>query len=448
MRILFFTPTVLASAIGRVSSLVVQELLLSGHEVIVVRAEAPALFESPTHIFSCQMIPWDNAVQVRNLATRVELAVYQIGDNYQYHCGCLEWLPSIPGLVSMHDNFLGSLFWSWSERLGRQNALEFLKILYGEDIAHRFFDHADSTSFIAYASESSPMTEWIALKATAVIVHSDWAMSSRIIRVCPGPVEVVPLPYDAPFFGVGEFKNQPKNSERTVVLTIGHVNHNKRHASVIEAIGSSVFLRSNLSFRIVGAIEPTMEKELRLLADQLGVTIVITGRVDDQCLAEEIHSADIVCCLRWPALEAASGSTIEAMLYGKITVVTNTGFYRDLPDDCVVKISMEAELADLRAALEKLVASPTERKMIGEMARHYAVKTFRADNYAERIINMKYRIDRSNVVGAAAQVFSRTLKRWGAQGDLGIMKAITSPLELFKVPYRGSVNPSPLGEGR
>lgn len=430
MKVLFFTPTLLVSAIGRVSNLVVTQLIQQGHEVVVVRTEDIPFFESPTYLFPCEMLLWNNTEIINQLSQKFELVVYQIGDNYQYHRGCMEWLPSLPGLVSMHDNFLGHLFWSWSERIGRPQSLELLSNLYGTDIALQFFNHADSTSFIEYANEFAPMTEWIASMATSVIVHSSWAMN-RITRACLGPVEVLPLPYDAPFLDTVKKIIPSKNSKQIVALTIGHVNLNKRYVSVIKAIGASTVLRQRMVFRIVGSVEPAMAKELTSLAGRLNVTITITGAVDDHQLATEIHNADVMCCLRWPALEAASASTIEAMLYGKAILVTNTGFYRELPDDCVLKISPEAELADLQTALERLVASPSERKLLGDLALNYATKTFRADNYVEGIINMKQRVNRSKIVSSAAQVFSNTLKRWGASGDFAIIAPIAAPLDLF-----------------
>lgn len=431
MKILLFTPAMLASAIGRVSNLVIVELSQQGHEVVVVRTEDPALFEEPTRLFPCQMVPWSNTEQVRQLADESALIVYQVGNHYAYHRGGIEWLTTLPGIVCLHDNFLGHLFWSWSDRIGRPQALELLTKLYGPDVAHRFFDHGSSESFIAYAGQAAPMTEWITSMATGVIVHSSWAMD-RITRACPGPVAVVPLPYDAPFLEVGELKVQPANNQELIVLTIGHVNSNKRYASVIEAIGASPLLRQRMSFRIVGAVDPSVEQELSALADSLNVKVAITGAVDDRKLADEIHHADIMSCLRWPALEAASASTIESMLYGKPTVVTNTGFYRDLPDDCVLKISPDAELNDLRAALERLVLSQQERTALGERACQYAVRTFRADNYAQHIVSMKRQVDRSRIVSAVANVFSNTLKRWGAKGGPVILEAIASPLELIR----------------
>jgi glycosyltransferase involved in cell wall biosynthesis len=219
---------------------------------------------------------------------------------------------------------------------------------------------------------------------------------------------------------------------RMVVLTIGHVNKNKRYTSIIKAIGMSSLLRSRLTLRIVGAVEPTVAKDLQALADKLNVDIMMTGSVDEQTLANEIHHADIMCCLRWPALEAASASTIEAMLYGKPVVVIDTGFYRDLPNDCVLKISIESELSQLQSVFERLVDSPDECKALGNLASEYARKTFRADYYARQIIAMKERMDRSNLILNAAQVFSDKLKQWGAKGDPKILASITDQLTLFR----------------
>ncbi|MCD6026098.1 MAG: glycosyltransferase family protein [Solimicrobium sp.] len=430
MKIVFFTPILLASAIGRVASLVVPQLLILGHEVVIVRTEDPGFFEKPIHPFSCEVMHWINGEEVRQLAAQSDLLVYQIGDNYPYHQGCLEWLPELPGIVCIHDVFVAHLFYSWSEKIGRVNALEEIRSHYGSEVAQNFFEQVSSASFIAFANRFAPMTEWVASMASAAIIHSTWAMN-RVRSSCIGPSEYVPLPYDAPYLNVANSLGQITDG-RVVVLTIGHVNKNKRYTSVIKAIGMSSLLRSRLTYRIVGAIEPAVANDLQALADKLNVVITITGVVDDRTLANEIHNADMMCCLRWPALESASASTIEAMLYGKPVIVTDTGFYRDLPDECVLKISMESELADLQIMLERLVDSPEECKALGKLASEYARKTFRADYYARQIIAMKGRMDRSHLILNAAQVFSDKLKQWGAKGDPKILASITDQLTLFR----------------
>ena len=95
--------------------------------------------------------------------------------------------------------------------------------------------------------------------------------------------------------------------------------------------------------------------------------------------------AEIVACLRLPALEGASASCIEAMLYGKAVVVMDTGFYNSIPSDIVIKIRPTNEIEDLRQQLEMLVVNPGERKLLGRRARDWAEVEYAPDTYVQRI---------------------------------------------------------------
>lgn len=87
-----------------------------------------------------------------------------------------------------------------------------------------------------------------------------------------------------------------------------------------------------MNYRLIGAVEPEVMSSLSALAARLGVNLVISGEVDDNELERAFTESDVISCLRWPALEAASASAIEVlMLYGKAVIVTDTGFYADIP---------------------------------------------------------------------------------------------------------------------
>ena len=433
MRLMFFVPGLRKSAIGRAANLVAQELLRQGHELTVVRCVEEVLFVEPAHDFSCPILPWTDFDRVAELSKAADLIVYHIGNNYPYHKGCLEWLPIAPGVVCLHDNFLGHLFWSYADATGREAANAIVSRLYGAPVSERFFHHNDGASFLAFAVECAPMTEWVSEMASGVIVHSSGAMN-RLTMACSGPVEVVPLPYDAPVLNRGEraASDDFANEDRVFILTIGHVNPNKRHASVIEAIGASPVLREKAVFCAVGPATAEEAEKLQRLAERLNVKLLMTGEVDDLRLAELIGHADVMCCLRWPSLEAASASTIEAMLYGKPVVVTNTGFYRDLPDNCVIKISPERELFELREALENLVGDPAGARRRGLAAQLYAQAAFRADHYADRIVSMKSAIDQARHVAFVAEDIASTMKRWGASGEPSLIEPVAAPLEIFR----------------
>ena len=181
MKLVVFTPAVKTSAIGRMATLVVQALAAQGHQVVVVRTEDISHLEAPIHAFGVEVVRWDDTNRVGALTRTADLVVYQIGNSFQFHRGCLEWLPTLPGVVCLHDYFLGGLFWSWATPANRVLAQAILQAWYGEAIAANFFNHRCSKDFIEATWNKAPMTEWIASMATGVITHSSWDIE-RIVK--------------------------------------------------------------------------------------------------------------------------------------------------------------------------------------------------------------------------------------------------------------------------
>ncbi len=431
MKLVMFTPTIKESAIGRMASLVTQALLDMGHAVTVIRAESASLHQRSTHDFGVALIPWTQTSQVDSLVRGADAVIYQVGDNHAYHQGCLEWLPRAQGVVCLHDFFLGHLFTGWAE-LHNLEARSILRTWYGEDSANNFFSYRSSDEFIAGTKDTTPMTEWIACMADAIITHSCWGLP-RVLAACPGWVEVVPLAYNAQteVCASMQLTRQGECVAEFNILTVGHVNANKRAESVIRAIGNSTKLRECTTYRLVGAIQPDVTQKLQALANEVGVHLVISGEVDADTLASALALADVVSCLRWPSLEAASASAIEAMLHGKPVIVTDTGFYSELPDACVRKINPVNELQDLQRTFEDLHQNSSERAVLGAEAARWASMTFTAENYAERIIEASLAAQRAAPVINAIQSLTGLQHKWGASSRLMTLSDTLIPLQLF-----------------
>jgi len=416
MKLLIFTPAINTSAIGRMTCLVTRALIAQGHEVVVVRTEGDALLSRPSHEFGTRLVSWNDEEQVLHEATQCDIAVYQVGDNYQFHEGCVTWLARLPGVVCLHDFFVGHMFYAWAQE-HMDAADSILKHWYEDDVVKRFFKYPDNSAFINGTKDKAPLTEWIASQALGVITHSRWG-TPRLIRSCAGPVRVVPLAYDAPGEALATSDYEPNQFGRMKLLTIGHINRNKRVANVIRAIAGSPLLKQNVVYRLVGSIDPETALELSTLANGTRVNLMISGAVDDAELALAVGKADVMSCLRWPSLEAASASAIEAMLYGKATIVTDTGFYSEIPDDCVEKISEEEEVSGIRATLERLYSSPGARAALGERARQWASITYSADNYARQLVDVSIASQKSRPRINANAYFVQVMKQWGASAEL------------------------------
>lgn len=413
MNLMIFTPGLIKSAIGRMACLVTEVLVSQGHNVTIVRTESSDLLKETPHAFPCDVILWTENSKISALASKADSYVYQIGNNYSYHCGGLEWIKALPGVVCLHDYFLGHLFYEWASKQSVADAEEILVQHYGKRYQD-YFCYTDSASFIDETRNVMPMTEWVAAQATGVVVHSAWD-KDRLINSCPGPVAVIPLAYAAPnFCGVSRKVDFAKLS--MTVITVGHVNANKRAYSVIEAIASSVELKHKVEYRLVGPIESLVADELMARARACGVRLIIKGEVSDVDLAQELVNADVACCLRWPTLEAASASTIEAMLCGKPTLVINTGFYSELPNESVVKISLEEEIESIRDALEKLLIDVEYRNKIGELARVHAEALFSPQSYAKDLVRF---CEDSIGFNVLRQALSSTLAKSANWSDRG-----------------------------
>ena len=426
MKGVMFTPGLRASAIGRMATLVVHALSAAGHDVTVVRCEQENLMNQAPHDFGVDLLHWTDRARVDSVVAAADTVVYQVGDNYEFHVGCLEWLERAPGIVCLHDFFLGHLFWSWANQ-HPSRARAVLKLWYGEAIAADYFGHRDSAAFIDATADFAPMTEWIGAMASGVITHSNWGVK-RLFHACPGPVHVVPLPYNAPGGGNGA---PPDDSRTFRILTIGHVNPNKRIGSVISAIGNSPVLRDHTVYRLVGSVQADTVVNLSGLARNHQVNLVISDELDNAALVTAIDQADVVTCLRWPSLEAASASAIEAMLYGKPVIVTDVHFYSELPDDCVLKIDPNDEVQSLQRALERLYHSPELRRALGSRAQQWAQTVFRADNYAASLVQMAADVSQVRPALTAIDRLTQTLGRWGARSDLLSADHTSGPLALF-----------------
>jgi glycosyltransferase involved in cell wall biosynthesis len=436
MKLVIFSPLAKTSAIGRVTSLIVQALSALSHEVIVVRTEQSTLVESPHHSCPAELIHWTNTPSVTQAVQTADVLVYQIGNNYDFHCGGLHWLAIKPGLVCLHDFVVAHLFAGWAETRVDE-AKQVLRAWYGDEAPKTFFSARNAGIFLDNASRIHPMTEWVCAMATGVISHSRWGME-RVMQACAGPVRVVPLPYDAPALNAREV-NESHPDGMVTVLTVGHANSNKRIESVIRAIGSSPLLKTKVRYHLCGRIEAAYAVKLAALARASAVQLLVSGEAGDSELQTALAEASIACCLRWPSLEAASATAIEGMLYGKAVIVTDTGFYRDLPNDVVRKISpTSSEIVELKEVLEDLLARPEEREAMSIRGKQWAIKTFCPKNYAEELVSLAAPLAAADVILSMTDALLNQLQAWGASPALLNAKDIATPLQLFDTSVVGT----------
>jgi glycosyltransferase involved in cell wall biosynthesis len=406
MKVIIFCPVVIESAIARMSALVVEALLSQGHEVIVVRSESEKCQTEKIHHFATKIISWQTLDKYSGIIQDADEVIYHVGNHYSFHEGCIYWMQIMPGIICLHDFFLVHLFMGYASS-NREKAEHILKFWYGSENAELFFT-LSAESLIDQTKDVMPMTEWVCSMARGVVIHSNWG-ADRVMKSCPGPVSLIPLAYDVKNLS----KNLPKNNKKIHILTVGHINPNKRVDKIIEAIGANSFLKDKVIYEIVGQITENENLYLKELAGKYKVSISILGVVNEIALNELFLKADIVCCLRYPALEAASASAIESMLYAKPTICSDTGFYSEIPKGLIIKINpLKDEVKQISKAIKFLCLNLDQAKLMGKNAQRWARKTFRADNYARSIIKMANLTIKVSPVIEAMEKISTIRNNW------------------------------------
>jgi len=173
-------------------------------------------------------------------------------------------------------------------------------------------------------------------------------------------------------------------AEKLLAVTLGHANPNKRILEVIEAVAKTPDLRKRLIYAIVGPAEGSYGEALRnaVANYRLEETVRLVGYASDEVLSSYLTHADICINLRYPAMEGASASVIEEMLYGKPVIVTDSGFFRELPSEAVRKIEPEMEINGVVEALRGITGNPQLRQQMGSKAKRFAEEQADARTYA------------------------------------------------------------------
>ena len=433
MKIAWVTPLARRSAIGRVSAAIVKALQERDHEITIIRAERDRTDADSTHPISVSVpIVWWHDVSPSDIELQTDAIVLNIGDNYNFHAGILEFIDRAACVGIFHDFYLYNLFNRWLayQGLGEDIHEREVRCTYGEGPCQLAGMAWLGTAPIEQLAELMPMTEWVASRCGAALAHSRF-YSERLENSCPGPVAVAPLCYEAR--DVSPLSR--RHDDPVTIAVLGVINPNKCADALIRSIASSAMLRARCRLRLVGAIDDTERNRLEQLCNETGLAQVnILGEVDDAVLVKELQGADILSCLRKPVLEGASASAIEGMKAGRPIVVADAGFYSELPDDLVFKIPAEVNVSSLTQVLERLVEDENLRRETAAKAQRWAFHTFTTDAYVPILEDLLNDFINAKPLLMAGKHIGQQLAILGVSTGDATVKQLATKLELLFSP--------------
>jgi hypothetical protein len=119
----------------------------------------------------------------------------------------------------------------------------------------------------------------------------------------------------------------------------------------------------------------------------LDAMVRVTGYVDWPAFQDYCNLIDVGVDLRYPTMGESSASVCRILGAGKPCVVSNVGWFAEIPDSCAVKLQAAPEEQTLVKCLSDLAADESLRRQIGANARKYIVENHNAAQAATAYVD-------------------------------------------------------------
>lgn len=304
-----------------------------------------------------------------------DAVIYHMGNDHRYHAGVFDAMRARPGVTVFHDFALQDFFLGLArERRDLRIYLDELKACHGERAA-RDAEEALARGGVPAAVARPldfPLNCRLARASEGIIVHSEWGRA-RFASIAPG-VPLRRVSHHITRKAAAGLDRAPRTEGGPVrIASFGLITPDKGIERALRVLST---LRDTHDFRytLVGA--PNDFFDVRALVRECGLEgrVEVTGHVSLGEFERRISETDIALNLRERTAGETSGSLCRIMAAGVAAVVSDVGWFGELPADSVVKVDPGPHAdALLRAYLERLIEDATLRSTIGANARRHVL---------------------------------------------------------------------------
>jgi len=344
-----------------------------------------------------------------------DVALYHIGNDPDAHGWILDALRRRSGVVVLHDFVLHHLI--AGATIGRNDGHAYLAAMERDaGPAGRMLGWGVLEGRVPPLWEVRP-TEFplvgeILDRATGLIVHSRYVEARIRERGYTGPVWHIPHPA----WPAADVTPTPIEAS-TLFGCFGHINANKRIPQLLRAFGQVRRAQPDARLLLVGEEAPGYR-----LLEEPPPGVIRRPYVEEERLMSLMAACDAVVLLRAPTMGETSGSAIRTLSLGKPLVVSDLGWFAELPNEVALKVPVgDGEEAALVSALERLT-DPSVAARMGEAARAYVL----AEHGLEQVAEL-YVAALEQAAGSAAvdeQVLGAVA---AAAADTGVDTALLAP---------------------
>lgn len=321
------------------------------------------------------------------VAEHYDTCLYHMGNN-RYHKFIYKTLLKYPGITVLHDIFLHGFLWSISVARGDiERYIEEYRYCYGEkgvEIARKALKIGNYPEF------ELPLIKRILDHSIVNVTHSEFA-ARKVIEEKPNAiVEKINQPITPDELDEDQAKVKKRlglDKYDVVITSFGFISHHKRPSILVDAFSEFVSEYPNSILLFVGGDFIGID---RMISERgLNDKVVKTGYIPHSKALEYLAASDFCVNLRYPTAGETSRGVLQIMVLGRPVIVSNVGWFSELPNNCCIKIDVDSYEKEMLLEAMKLLASDVDlRYKIGENAKKY-VKT---EHDPERIAKEYYRL--------------------------------------------------------
>lgn len=322
--------------------------------------------------------------------------IYHFGNNPLFHQPMLHLLQRKRGIVVLHDTVLYYLI-AGQGAGGIWKALTQQSSPNAHEQVNDIISGSPESNVLRYPSPANyPFLQEVLHQATAVIVHSKIAKDYVKKANYSGPVYQVPLidylqteTTDTPILENDSLINLVKHKSESNIFIIGvfgFAGETKRVHSIFQALSQlSEDSKNRVKLMVIGNDQYQSEIKSMNLSDM----VINLGYVNDNDYNYSMKICDLIINLRYPSMGETSAVQIQAMSAEKATIVSDNGWFSELDNNSVHKITTSGqEIVELNEAIIKMMGDDKYRSSMARKAKQYVTKYHSPQNVAQQWLKL------------------------------------------------------------
>ncbi len=324
------------------------------------------------------------------LLRNYDAAIYHVGNDYRFHFGTCTVLRRFRGIVVFHDYVLEDTF------LGRAREVQDMRPYLDElEACHGLTERARAEEFMRGGVPPPqeefpldfPLNKRVAQSAEGIIAHSEWSRT-RLEQIAPGvPTTRISMPVKSINPALRRAWMRKDGLHRPLAISsFGLMTPDKGLDQTLRAL-SALKEEFDFHYTLVGSENLYWDVRDLIIRHGLSERVTITGHVSLEEFERHIAGTDIAINLRSHTVGETSASLCRIMGIGVPAVVSDIGWFSEIPDGCVIKVTPANNFSDLRPRLRELITDAALRSRTGDRARDFILSEHNIWRTAERYLD-------------------------------------------------------------